>query len=413
MNDRAIEDIMESARTNLHKKAEVRYYHAYLIQNHPAPARVQKYFAGSAVYSPVSYAPESLGIYLARTLRLPIILYVYAGRLFNAVAFIAIVYFAIRFAPRGKWALMAIAMLPTSLASAATISPDALVIGASLLLISLFIRALLGPSILKTTYLCVMLASIVVLALTKQIYFLFSLLPLFLPARKSFGSWRRYITWNSLFVLLAFGAALGWYSHVGQIAKYSYLDNRPTMHINSSEQITYLIHHPIQYAGNFLWQILGRFNAPYQGLAGILTWKGIVMPLLLVFLIYFGLLSSFIKTFTEKRIVPTLSTGQKHLSMYGPLILGFAIFLAIYTALYISFNPVGATKIEGVQGRYFVPLLGLILPAVILARVSDKPTIKLNQDKMAYILTGIFIIQSLAAILVVFTTNYIPNIQFV
>lgn len=77
MNDAAIADIMESAKTNLQRKVNWHYIARFTLQNRPSEGRVFKYFAGSAVYSPVAYSPQSVGIFVARTVRLPLIVYDY------------------------------------------------------------------------------------------------------------------------------------------------------------------------------------------------------------------------------------------------------------------------------------------------------------------------------------------------
>jgi len=50
------------------------------------------------------------------------------------------------------------------------------------------------------------------------------------------------------------------------------------------------------------------------------------------------------------------------------LIFCLCLFLS-YTALYLTFNPVGSRVIQGMQGRYFIPLM----PLLALISVSAKP----------------------------------------
>jgi uncharacterized membrane protein len=413
MEDAAVSDIVLSAKTNLARKAHVGYYYTYLKQNHPSSQIVNKYFSGSAIYSPVSYAPQSVGVFLARTLRLPLLSYDYVGRIFGAMAFLGLVYWAIKLIPKGKWVIFAIAMLPTSLAAAATLSPDALVNGAALLLVALFVKGIFGSKPLAMKYLLAILGVILVLALTKQTYFVFAALPLFLPPKRVFGSIRRYLAWNTIFIVFALAATLGWYSQVSNVAKNSYLETRPTLNINSSEQITYILHNPIGYASTLGWEIVGHSNPQYTQLAGVLTWKGIVMPQVFILFTYLGLLLAFVVTYYEEKIHTPLSNLQKRLARYGPLIVGGAMVCLIYTTLYLSFNPVGTHDIQGVQGRYFIPVLGLLLPLIVLAKPSKNPAAVFNKEKISYILVLIFIIQSVVALLAVIATDYIPHMQFV
>jgi hypothetical protein len=55
------------------------------------------------------------------------------------------------------------------------------------------------------------------------------------------------------------------------------------------------------------------------------------------------------------------------------LAIGAACLFATYLALYLTWTPVGAERIEGVQGRYLLPLLallGLALPRLALPRAT-------------------------------------------
>jgi uncharacterized membrane protein len=51
-----------------------------------------------------------------------------------------------------------------------------------------------------------------------------------------------------------------------------------------------------------------------------------------------------------------------------------AATLAIFAAQYLTWTPVGATRIEGVQGRYFLPV-ALIAGAALARRSAREPAI--------------------------------------
>ena len=413
MNDAALNDLIRSAQSGLHEKAHIGYYKTYLKENHPDKNIVNKYFAGSAVYSPVSYAPQSIGIFLARTLRLPLLSYIYIGRILNAAVFIALAYLAIRLAPKGKWALFAVAALPTTLTAASTLSPDALLNGAALVLVALFLKALFDRAEIKPKYILGMFGAIAVLSLTKQTYFILALLPLFLPPKRVYGSIKRYIFWNALLLLMAIGLTTVWYSQVGDVAKYGYLDTRPTLNVSPVAQEHYILHNPINYAGTLAWEILGHFNHQYLQLAGFLTWKGILMPEYIIFLIYLGLVASFLISRSEvEKSDLSLPDRSRRIASLGPLAVAAIIIIIIYTGLYIYFSTVKEQQIEGVQGRYFIPLIGLLLPAVMLLGRKRTPMFRFD-DRIKLLLFSIFIIQTLAALFVITATNYIPNLQFV
>lgn len=411
MSDAAVDDIIQSAKTNLARKTHIRSYAKFLLQFHPSSSTVDKYFAGSSVYSPISYTPQAVGIFIARNLHLPLLLYVYAGRIINALIFLTLVYLAIKLSPTGKWVLLAVAMLPTTLTAAASLSPDSIINGVALLLVALFLKALFSKNIIKIKQLLIIASLIIILSLTKQTYFILVILPFFLPI-SVFGNWRRYISWNLIFVALALVATFGWYSQISDIARISYLETRPTMHINSGQQISFIIHHFFNYVSLLSWQILGHFNPQYVQIVGFLTWKGIVMPQPIIFLAYLGLILAFLMIRLEKTLKPKLLKLQHNITSYGPILLGFVTMCLVYTTLYIAFNAVGNDDIEGVQGRYLIPLIALFIPLIALSKIS-KTSIKLNYSKVVRALAIIIITQNTVGLFIIFATNYIPHMQFV
>jgi uncharacterized membrane protein len=78
-------------------------------------------FTSDAPYPPWSYLPSIAGIFLARLVRAPLIWYVYLARLSSLIVWIALVWLAIKLIPRGKWFMVTVALLPTSITAALTI----------------------------------------------------------------------------------------------------------------------------------------------------------------------------------------------------------------------------------------------------------------------------------------------------
>lgn len=72
--------------------------------------------------------------------------------------------------------------------------------------------------------------------------------------------------------------------------------------------------------------------------------------------------------------------GEFYFCLKDKIALLIAVILSwglTMTALYITFTPVGASDILGVQGRYFAPLL---LPFLLIIR-NDKVLNKINESK--------------------------------
>lgn len=414
LHDAAVSDLILSAQTNLERKVHPGFYLTFLKDNSPSDMTVNKFFEGSAVYSPVSYIPQSMGIFIARNLHLPLLTYIYLGRLLNAVLFILIVYFAIKLSPRGKWVIFAIGLLPTSITTAATLSPDAILNSCSLLLISLFVYGIVNKNSLTKRYMLLVMAIVAVLSLTKQSYFILGFLFLFLPPTRSFGSLKRYFIWNSALIIVSLALTLGWYMIIRDISHNIHIAHKPNQFISSSDQIDHILNNPITYAGLLGEQILLKINPQYTQLAGSLTWKAILIPQPVIFFVYLGLLISLVLTYLEAPIKGAFNRVRKTIISVGPILLAFGSVLLIYTSLYLTFNEVGSTKrIEGVQGRYFIPLIALLIPLFVVKSPASGLASKTNTYVLRNMLIYIVLFQSIITFIAVLTTNYVPGIEFV
>lgn len=95
-----------------------------------------------AWYTPMSYAPQALAVGLGRLMGTSVSVQLVLARLATLATFLALSTWAVTLAPRAKWALAAVALLPVSLFQAATsVSPDAVTLAAVLLVMATALRA--------------------------------------------------------------------------------------------------------------------------------------------------------------------------------------------------------------------------------------------------------------------------------
>lgn len=90
--------------------------------------------------SPVAYAPSALAMSIPNALDAPTIVTLWSGRLGDLVVYLALVLLALRVAGAFRWAIAIGALLPMNLAMAASVSPDAVTIGALLLVVAIWTR---------------------------------------------------------------------------------------------------------------------------------------------------------------------------------------------------------------------------------------------------------------------------------
>jgi hypothetical protein len=103
--------------------------------------------ASFAWYSPLPYVPQAAAVAVVRVAGGGVDAMLIAGRLASVLAYVGIVWVAIRRSPVGRWALCITALLPVALFQGATsLSPDAMTTAIALLVISSALRMAADPS---------------------------------------------------------------------------------------------------------------------------------------------------------------------------------------------------------------------------------------------------------------------------
>ena len=90
--------------------------------------------------SPIAYAPSAVFMAVPSALGAPTIVTLWFGRLGDLVVYLGLVLLALRLARAFRWAIAIAALFPMNLAMAASVSPDAVTIGALLLVLALWTR---------------------------------------------------------------------------------------------------------------------------------------------------------------------------------------------------------------------------------------------------------------------------------
>jgi len=405
MNDAFLGDLVQSAKTNLHRSVHSGAYKVYIKTFTPSKATASREFDSSAVYSPIAYLSSAIAIVIARVLHLPLLSYIYLGRLAAFIVWLILMYYAIKRIPVGKWVLVALALLPTTLTLSVSLAPDALIIGCAALLTATFVDYTVKSRPFNKADLFLMIGLLGVLALTKQTYIVFAGLFLFLPMRV-FESKKKYVGLNAAFIGIVIVLAGAWLLVTADITQNIHASQRPGLNVNPQHQATYIEHHPLNYlaiVGNRIFT--NNTNPMYLQLTGFITWKGILLPQWIILLCYLNLIVALLYVNQE---ASSLKLTPNRFSRYGPLLIAAAMVAAIYTSLYLAFSLVGSTNIEGVQGRYFLPLIPLcIAPFLYMKR---KPLVQFDSSKLPTIISGIAVLTLTVTVLTVIATNYIPDI---
>lgn len=296
-------------------------------------------------YIPVNHLPGAVGIWLGTHLHLPAIWGIFFGRLITLICYIAMTYVAVRKANYYRNIYFVVAGLPLSLYLAASFSADPLLIGASLMVISICLRYRFDPEqTISLHELFFLLIGVMLIASSKYLIYLPILLVFFLIPKKCFSSRKQYIAEIVLAVLiiLVFAATAFWL-----LKQFNYVEDR-NGHVNMGEQIAFLLEH--KFTG-FTYLVTGFFETLNFNLIRIGIQKPDLFPIMLLL---------FTAVFDEKPY--RFESGKKKIQM-STLFIGISFFVHAFTvgALYLAFTPVGQATTDGVQPRYMLPILPLMM----------------------------------------------------
>ncbi len=316
----------------------------------------------------VGHIPSAIGIDIARFFHMPLAWVYVMGRLFNAIAYIALVFFALKRAKVGKALLTIVALMPTPLFLASVYSYDAVLNGCVFLGLSI-VFGYFADADSKVSWgdFALFVATIGAACLIKMVYAPLFLLLLLLPKDRFENNRTRIIMKYGPFILGVIFVLIMVLPRV--LAENAVGDTRGGA-TNTTQQIRFVISHPVFFVRLLVKSILDTFGSRAMGND---TFATLAHFDYLSFESFAGLpvLAVAVTDMPEKKVF----TGWQKLFIGLIVLVNIAI---IWTAMYLSFTPVGETVINGVQGRYFVPL---VLPMLLLL---STPKIKNEIPRETY-----------------------------
>lgn len=326
-------------------------------------------------YSVVSYLPIVIGITLGRLLGLSFILTISLGRIFTAVLYVFLMYRAIKKVPYGKSIFLFIALFPVSLILAGAISYDSMVLISTLSFITSFMAVMNNPEDRKET-IELFVWSFVLGGVKGGGYLILLPLTFALYDRKQKEQSLRKVVYTVISGLLSFvlfysllqigNSGLFQLGHMG----------------DSSLSISFLFTYPAKF---LLMTIKSYFSYADQIIFGIpgreLGWIEKVLPVYItagMMVILF--LSSWLDN-TKPQLTKSFRVSS---------ILVIAICLISVPAMLLSYTHANSTTIEGIQGRYFIPVLPLIV--LLLTGKNNQIISKENSSVLNYKCIQVFTI---------------------
>ena len=320
----------------------------------------------AAANSPISYAPSLIVVAIFRGAGAPLPVIFFAGRLGSLLGFIALFYLAMRITPVGKQVFFVLGLLPTTLLLASSYSADPMTISLAALSVALTLRCSLRRQVDWPTALLLFLV-LIGLCLTKPTLFIFAPLLLLVPTRTINHPRHPWLVRIGALVVVL-GCAGLWYLAVRHVAQAPV----PLYGLNSHTQTRFILDHPIGYLKVlartfFVGTGEGRWIPGFFFSIGYIRTDSVYAPIGLVIVGSLTLFYAYQLQFGARRIVDHAT----RLLAWLPVALAAVGVLIVETTLFIYGTPVGLPFTQA-QGRYFIPLLLLVLVTIGLLREPRK-----------------------------------------
>lgn len=327
-------------------RAEGRISHSELRAASRLPIgheREEVFIPNALVYTFVPYVPQALGIAVARELGSSALGALYAGRIANAALASVVIAFAIARAPSYRWLLAALALTPMAVALRGSLSPDATVFAVAALLVAEVAALAWGSTVTAPPLrrMVPLVAAAAVLCAAKLAYLPLCLLVLLIPAER----WpMRRAAALALYASVVVAA-----TSLSVIAAHSVSAMRFDVSVDPAGQVLHVLSHPLEAAFTILHDAAVHAPRYASQLIGKLGWLDVPLPpalligffLLLVTLLLIDGQPSIVVRAWQRLLVAALT-------VFG--------VVAIIASQYVMWTPVGASFVEGVQGRYFLPV---------------------------------------------------------
>lgn len=304
------------------------------------------YYPTSAVYSPLQYIPQIIGVVFGKALNLNIYFIGVLGRVFGFIAWLLICTYSIKILPAKKTFISLLLLTPISISFATTLSGDLMTNAMVVLFLSHIYNIWYNKRALTKKDIAILTISAVMISICKVVYLPIVLLLFILP-KKSFENTKKYFTINIIIILLAALVSGFWLKETSTLVSLYYT--------NTDLQKDFIFNNPFQYIIICIKTFFVYFdNFIMATTAGSIMYNTNVSIYPIISIAFF--VNLVIALFGEKVLIKVNKLGKTLVTF----IIGSTIVL-IFTALYIQYTlwecGVGHQYVEGVQARYFIPLI--------------------------------------------------------
>lgn len=303
--------------------------------------------ATMAVYSPVQYLPQIVGVIIGKTVTNNSLIIFYLGRIFNMISCLIILYLAIKKTPYFKKMMFLLAFIPIAIEGFTTLTGDGILIAVSYYFLAYILALFEMNRKLNKKDFIILLVLGTFLAFSKLIYIPLIGLLLLIPKTKFKNNKDKIIKLSIIFLILI-SINIFWLNIANKYLEVYTLGK-------SKAQISFILSNPFKYFQIFLYSIESNgIDLILQTFGKYLLWgeelsNETLVPLTLI-------ITSIILIINEKNKKLNCKSSNIILTL-----ISLVIIALIFTSIFIQWTRYGTDIMYGVQGRYFLPILPLIL----------------------------------------------------
>ena len=313
------------------------------------------YFDNPLSVPPTSYIPQEIGGLIGRIFGLSGVLTLYLMKVCMLIAAAVLGYFTIKIAPVGKMIFFALYFTPMVLALMTSANYDSSVDSLAFLIIAYILKLRIeNEKVGIKEYVPLLLLSLIMVPI-KVVYILVIFAVFVIPVSK-FGGRKNYLLMNGGLILINAVVLLAI-----RISSIRYIvveggGGTANVHWTLGQILSNIPRACIVFAQSFFKEISFYYDTMIGQRLG---WLELMVPSILILcfsLVIF--MCVFSKTGSEKEYEAPLWERVIYVLIF------LAVYCGVMLALWLDFTSAGSEVIEGVQGRYFIPALPLLLLAL-------------------------------------------------
>lgn len=319
----------------------------------------------------ITYVPGIIGITIGRILGLNGLLVIFLGRFCSILCYLFMMYWFIRLIPVGKPAAFIAAILPMTVQQCCSYSYDSVVIEVAFVYLAVLFGLLYEERSIRRWQIAVYIVCMVILSICKGgTYMPLCLLTMMIPASR-FKSGKQKWTFVGCMAAIAIASFLiSTLGYVLYVASPTPEQAAGTYLGNDAYGIEGLLADPMNFICLAVRTIFLSGDGFIETMLGMqLGWLNVFVSRIAIYSLLAFMILAVLQTENRKEEIHiTVTIGQK-IFYIAVACMSCAMVLG---ALFMSWTPPNATAIEGIQGRYFLPLL----PALLLLFRNKNVTVK-------------------------------------